>query len=399
MTDPVRPAPGAVLTGHTDRIRSLVFTADGRRLVSASSDGAHGQESADYSNSTIRLWPVAGAQRTAAIDVVPSGVQGTPAFSPNSTMLAAGFPTTIWGIGRPRSDAQLGRIPTFNQGGQAVAFSPDGRWIVSGDPLVRWDVQDPREPRTLDSGIIRTNGSSSVTYGPDGRTVATTDLFSPVRLWRPDGIGPNPTTTLPGSTSGNQGVSYASDGASLATLTDGGQAAVWDVSDPDAPVRQSLLGNADDRVDSVAFGSGVDLLVTGTASGTLTVWDVSDRMRPHTISSVRRHAGAVGGLAAQPDGDLLASAGADGHVLLWSLHDPDQPLELTTFVVDGPQFSPVLAFSPNGAMLAASIERQVIVWDTDVPGILQRICARTARIDDAEWARYLPGSDFDPPCA
>jgi WD40 repeat protein len=400
LSDPLRPAPGAVLSGLTDAVDSLAFAAGGSLLVSGSPHSGGG-DSTD--TGTVRLWPVSGAGRSAAIAQLPMGILGDPAFSPHGSLLAGGFPTTIWRIGHFAQTQQVGTVSTFNQGGQAVAFSPDGHWLVSGYPLVRWDVQDPGAAKALDPTVSRTAMVPWIAYAPDGRTVA---LPGPndLELWPANGSAQRPLSTLVGSNLGTYSLNaslgaYSPDAASLATVGKDGQAVVWDISHPEAPVRQSVLGDRDDPVTAVAFSSRPDLLIIGRTTGSVQLWDISHRAQPQLMSSRRRHTAAVGGLAMQPGGQLLASSEIGGRIVLWSLRDPTQPLDVASFTIGGNFSAPTVAFSPDGSMLAASHEGQTVVWDTNITEILGAICARTAPIDQPTWATYLSGFDFDPPCA
>jgi len=221
-------------------------------------------------------------------------------------------------------------------------------------------------------------------------------MQQPVRLW--DASGGAEQSSLQGSAVGPQGIAFASDSRRLVTLTDDGLAALWDVTNPRSPVRGASIGDQGDRVTSVAYASDGAVIVTGTVGGTVSVWDVSDPAAPQRASTMRRHAGAVGGLAADSGGDLFATAGEDGVVVIWSLGDAARPLELTTLRTGSIYDAALLAFSRKGA-LAASSEREFVLFDTDVSGILSRLCAESTPIDQTEWLRYLPAFDYDPPCA
>jgi WD40 repeat protein len=78
------------------------------------------------------------------------------------------------------------------------------------------------------------------------------------------------------------------------------------------------------------------------------------------------HTGAVTDLAYQPGGRLLASAGADQTVRLWDVTDSDDPHQLGE-----PLSCPVavssVAFSPDGATMAASCGRSILRWNVEDP--------------------------------
>lgn len=58
-----------------------------------------------------------------------------------------------------------------------------------------------------------------------------------------------------------------------------------------------------------------------------------------------------------------------------------------------------LAFSPDGASLAAATNDGLQIWDVDVDRSLRELCAESNTISRAEWSDYLPEDiDYDPPC-
>jgi len=125
------PAPAVVyptFTGHADAVRSVAFSADGRRAISGGGDG------------TLCLWDVAG-------DPEVSVLRGHGGFV------------------------------------NAVASSPDGRTALTGSDdstLKLWDLETRRDIRTLDAGGGAVYG---VAFAPDGRAALSASNDGVVRHW------------------------------------------------------------------------------------------------------------------------------------------------------------------------------------------------------------------------
>ena len=66
-------------------------------------------------------------------------------------------------------------------------------------------------------------------------------------------------------------------------------------------------------------------MASGDADGDVRLWDVAQPSRPELIETMNSPLGIVNGLALTPNGDILAAAYDDQVVVLWDIQNPARP--------------------------------------------------------------------------
>jgi len=163
--------------GHKAIVRDVMFTSDGRYLVSASDD------------KTIRVWDTSTGEIVRVIrGQFGTGSEGkihAAALSPDNRLLAVG--------GHTKNDEirlfnfQTGEIQALLKGHTNIiiglAFSPDGKWLISGssDKTPRiWNVRTQKTLRILKG---HKEQIFAVTFSPDGTMAVTGSDDKTIRIW------------------------------------------------------------------------------------------------------------------------------------------------------------------------------------------------------------------------
>lgn len=289
------------LLGHGGAVHCLAFSADGEFCATGGGDG------------TLRLWETQSGRELLVLreperekprDRQP-WVEGVE-FSPDGKLIAGAFDDTVW----------LWRLP------EGSLF---GSLLLDRNTLIRKAIEDV--PRSIEPRI--------------GRWLASTWLS----LYR---FFPLP---VPSLTHGERirDISFAPNGASIATGGADNMAVVWDVV---RKTKRFILPRIDQGVRCVTFSADGQKLAVACLFE-IKLFDVSMDSCEYN-SSLHGHANSVVDLAFSPDGSVLASASFDGTARIWNLNSRE---ELCT--ASGPMMEfgeskaiTAVAFSPDGGTLA-----------------------------------------------
>jgi WD40 repeat protein len=283
------------------------------------------------------------------------------ALSPDGTLLAlATRYDRVFIYSTDRLDSPLRRLGSGWYWSMTVAFSPDGSMLVAGYDDGALRIWDPKTGAVLRVIAAHRNNVLDVTFSPDGQELASGGYDNLVRTWDVA------TGTQLRELDGHRGDVYAlayrpPDGALLVSGGENGELHVWDVAEG---VERAALGGHDWEARALAFSPDGATLASGGYDGAIRLWDArtlgSDE--PQAILG-DDYSPSVLALAYSPDGELLAAALSDDMLHLWRT---DTYAEVAA--IDARLSWPTsLAFSPDGTFLVlAGMDDRVSLWG--VPG-------------------------------
>lgn len=336
----VVPRQSVVFEGHETEVTDLVFTPDGRRVISGSLKNDH-------------IWdPTTGRSTGHVTDQRSDAV----ALSPDGKLVAvSGFQRLV--VLHLEDRREVMRIdvspmdyspPSF----PAITFSPDGRQLVTVGRATRaravdggrlglvqsWDVATGREVQRFEGLSIgdfpvAIRGFFSIAFSPDGRhlaagtsgsggevprsaeirvwTVETREHLRTMRILESVEPGGNPASV--------NDLVFSPDGKQLASAHSDGHVRLWDWQ---KGTLASQLEKHRGGALTTRFSADGRRLASAGADRTVRIWDAkSAKAIGETPFDVRW----VNSVAFSPDGKLLVAGGGDflrsGRIAVWTLSE------------------------------------------------------------------------------
>jgi len=304
--------------GHKAQIRDVMFTRDGRYLVSASDD------------KTIRVWDTSTGEIGRILrGQIGEGNEGkilAAALSPDDRLLAVGgFMAHGYGIDSDKVgnirliNFQTGEIKALLKGHENVisglAFSPDGSRLISGsgDYTARiWDVGTQETVHVLNG---HTDVIYAVAFSPDGTLTLTGSLDDTLKLWNAQNGAL--IRTLKGHTDDVASVAFTPAGKYILSGSFDKTIRLWDGRTGDFI---KVLASQDSNVESLSISPDGTKIATGIGYGPGTTNNVFFIPSGDKITSFTRHDNIVKATAISPDGKTAATGGGNNkEIYLWDL--------------------------------------------------------------------------------
>jgi WD domain, G-beta repeat len=301
--DPPVPAAKevAVIRGHTNDVRYLAITPDGKTLVSGADD------------LTVRVWDVATGTERVTLRGHDRGIAFVAVTPDGKTVASADFNGVVklW-------DAVAGRLrTTLTTAGMRpslLELTDDGRTLMSAtghERVTRWDVA---MGRVRDSTAYDARTWWGVAFSPDGTTLAFGDRTHRLRL---ADLPSGKERPLPEQSADVAPQVFSADGRTLVVIIHSQDMyQLYEVAT--GRVRCSIPRIREGRLHALTLHPGGRVLAwCYSDTGTIKLWDVAAGVAAGEIKTGGR---AVHALAFTGDGNVLATAeGPDSAIRIWDV--------------------------------------------------------------------------------
>lgn len=342
---------GNPLAGHTSRVNAVAFSPDNQILASASDDG------------TVRLWDVNTGQAIGEPFSEHADAVRALAFSPDGQQIASGSDDGSILLWNPTNGDLIGE-PLIGHEGiiYALAFSQDGELLASGgeDNTVRlWNAQTGEA--IGDPLVGHIDWVLSLAFNPNGAILASTGVDESIIFWNTES-GERLSTSETGHQDYVRSIAFSPDGHFFATGSFDQTIRLWNAQTGEQ-MGAPLTGHQA-AVWGVAFSPDSRHLASASADGSIIIWNTGSTQTLATTLPPQND--AVLSVAYSPDKTRFATAGGniagstgDNSIYLW---DPEG--EPITSLSGHSRYITGLAFSPDSKILAsASADSTIQLWD------------------------------------
>ncbi|KAF9643975.1 WD40 repeat-like protein [Thelephora ganbajun] len=250
--DAITGSQTAVLSGHTDRLRSITFSLDGTLLVSGSKD------------QTIKLWDVQTGGIVKTFHGHTDWVQSVSISADKTTIASGSVDKTIcvWDVGTGKCHV----IKGYNDYVTIVSFHPTNSQLLlfafKDGTVQQWGIHSHQIGPSITScyPLFSSDGTQFVSRHKTAVTIQNTDSGEVVAKF-----------DLPNNYPGH--CCFSPDGKFIAAST-GHTIYLWDITGPDPHLIKTLIGHTQ-TITSLIFPSS-HTLISASEDRSIKFWQTSD---------------------------------------------------------------------------------------------------------------------------
>lgn len=384
---------------HTDEVKTVAFSPDSTRLVSAGDKtavvhemGSEPETVIGEDGTEVETGEVLPAVEFLAIARPHASWIDSARFSPDGNHIVTAHQDGTARVADSRTGEELVAMRGHTSVVWTAAFGPDGNSVVtsSEDGTARiWDVGVGMELRGHTGSVY------GVSFSPDGQRVATASLDQTASTW--DAMTGEELTTLFGDEAEfglfpMNSSHFSSDGGLLITAQGSGSVAVWDLSASD-PQPASCCINGWPAQWAVFLGGDPGRAIVGYEDSSVRIWDLVDDAAGREVHAITE--GQPIAFAVSPDAQTIVTVGREDKMArAWSTESLEEVGSWHIGLV------PALDFHPSEPLVVtAGLDGVISVWEVPsgraqqtLPGNGGVIAVAFSTDGDRIVAGYLDGS-------
>lgn len=287
-----------VQIGHTNWVRSIAVSPDGKYILSASQDN------------TLKLWDINTAKEIKNFSGYTNWIYSVTFSHDGKYALSGGSDKTLklWDI---NSGTEIKTFSGHKDVVHSVAFSPDDKYALSGswdNSIKLWDVSSGKVVRTYSKNTTCVN---SVAFSPDGKYALSGNLDGSVKLW--EVTTGKEVRSFVGHSKEIFSVAFSPDGKYAVSGGEDEYLILWDIKS--GKIIKNFPGHSD-VINSVAFSQDGRYVLSGSDDKTIRLWNIESGK---VVKIFTGHAGSIESVAFTPDDKYVLSGSDDCTINLWDI--------------------------------------------------------------------------------
>jgi len=349
--------------GHSGEVASAVYSSDGKKILSASSDH------------TIKEWDVATGACVSTFTGHSHWVNSAVYSSDGKKILSASDDHTIkeWDVA---TGACVSTLTRHSRGVTSAVYSQDGKKILSASEdktIKEWDVASGACVSTL---TLNSDRVTSAVYSWDGKKILSASYDNAIKEW--DVATGACVSTLIGHSSIVTSVVYSRDGKKILSASYDHTIKEWDVAT--GACMSTLTGHYNSGITNAVYSRDGKKILSASEDKTIKEWDVATDA---CVSTLTGHSNKVTSSVYSTNGKKILSASYDETIKEWDVSTGT----CVSILIGHSHWVNSAVYSRDGKkILSASFDETIKEWD-----VVTGVCLKTHnKFDKTTFPDYTP---------
>jgi small GTP-binding protein len=301
QNDTIEESPELLMTlrGHSDVIRAMAITPDGKNVVSSSQI------------EEIKVWELTSGLCKNTYDGLFGSLALAIAITPDSKKVIIAQQKSTLRSNNLEFNKHSEIFEGHNGPVDAVAISPDGKTFVSGSydkTLKLWDFDSQRCQASFEGHL---DYIKAVAFTSDGEKIISGSSDDTLRSWSIN--SGHCLNTFKGHGGFVWDLAITPDDKTLLSASWDRTVKVWDI---DSGICRMTFEGHTEYIGAVDIAPDGITAVTGSADKTIKVWNIESGQ---CLTTLTGHTDEVNNIAITPDGRKVVSSSRDSTLRIWDL--------------------------------------------------------------------------------